>query len=278
MKKSVAYGVLLALLPTTTAHSAVLIDITANDGQSNPTSWGQDPRAGIGESKEVARDCQWGDIWDNKGVGQNQARTTITIISGFNLSAGEGGFGLGDIFLNVGGQIPTSTRPSTSDGYLTYPNPGFNAVVHMTAVVGDRISYQVALIDDKFDLQSTYYNQNNGPWRLADVPGGLQTATLTTTVVTMTDSQVINDLGINIGYSGTSDPNYVATFDVSQLVSVFGSGASFSGTFDFGCGNDPIWTYGKLGDGITPIPETGSCALGIVGLMILIYQRRRIPS
>lgn len=248
------------------------MDITVNDGViGNHYGSGTDPR-GIGEAGYVSTPAIASSDWDLRAFAYDGGTNQLTVVSGFNPLTKNGGWGLGDIFIDTNNAftIPAPLSSTLNSAF------GFEYAIDLinpwNPSVPDTISYQVVslALDTQFQLPS-YGNQypelaKGAPALVSNLGSGsvLSPGVLTTTVSTMTDAEVLANLGLNIGTNGGT--NYVFSFFLPGGLT--DNGATFRLTQE--CGNDLMVGH------VAAVPETSTWVMGFlaVGAVFFVIRRR----
>ena len=268
--KSTSLGIICSALVAVAINSqAAYVDITVNDGSPN-SNYGADPRAGIQESGEVERGAVSNASWDLRAMAFDVNTNKLMIVSGFNPLALKDGIGIGDIFLDINNSFTVPSRPPGGNAYLTYSNAtvGYEYAIDLISPSNGGLGYNIVALSAGSTVKSGLYAQNAISDPATLVASGADTilSSGTFAVTTKTSTQVLTDLGINIGNNG--DTNYIFTFDLSAAS--LANGATFRLTET--CGNDLL--VGHLAaSSLTAVPEAstwvmGFLALGAVGIMI----------
>ena len=249
------------------------VDITINDGAPS-SNYGTDPRPGINESGQVAANCVADASWDLRAMAFDVNTNKLMVVSGFNPQALNEGIGIGDIFVDTNNSYTVPSRPSNvGDGYFTYANStaGYEYAIHLIDPATGNLSYNIAALSGASILQSTGYAQNASSDPAKLIPSGADKVVSSGlfNLTTMTDAQVINGLGINIGTNGGT--NYVFTFDLSGVS--LANGATFRLTEM--CGNDLLVGQLPAGAAAAAVPETSTWVMGFLALGAVITMVRR---
>lgn len=270
---ALAVGIVALAISSFTAK-ATLVDITANDGLQHNT-YGSDPRAGIAESGSVTTPAINNSDWDLRAFAFDINANKLTVVSGFNPLQKLNNFGLGDIFIDTNNSF-TIPSPLSSNLNSAF---GFELAIDLkdpwAPATPGQISYRVLSLTPDTQLQLPAYGNSypelakGAPVLVSNLGSGsvVTPGFLTTNVITMTDSQVLNLLGLNIGTNGGT--NYVFTFDLSS-VSLY-NGATFRLTEE--CGNDLM--VGHLAAGVAAVPETSTWVMGFLALGAVVFMVRR---
>jgi hypothetical protein len=249
------------------------VDITINDGAPS-SNYGTDPRPGINESGQVAANCVADASWDLRAMAFDVNTNKLMVVSGFNPQALNEGIGIGDIFVDTNNSYTVPSRPANvGDGYFNYTNSaaGYEYAIHLIDPATGNLSYNIAALSGASILQSTGYAQNASSDPAKLIPSGADKVVSSGlfNLTTMTDAQVINGLGINIGTNGGT--NYVFTFDLSGMS--LANGATFRLTEM--CGNDLLVGQLPAGAAAAAVPETSTWVMGFLALGAVVTMVRR---
>lgn len=264
---------LLALAISNFPTHASYVDITVADGSPSST-YGTDPRAGIGESGETEANTTCNASWDLRAMAFDLTTNKLMIVSGFNPLALNDGIGIGDIFVDINNSFIVPSRPNNSNGYFNYSNSlvGYEYAIDLIDAANGGLGYNIVALSAASIVQSGGYAQNAISDPATLVASGADTI-LTSgvfSVTTKTDAQVLADLGINVGTNGGT--NYVFTFDLSAAS--LANGATFRLTET--CGNDLL--VGQLAPSVAAVPETSTWVMGFLALGAVVFLVRRNPN
>jgi len=245
------------------------VDITVNDG--GPSSYyGSDPRPGVGESGQVAANCVADPSWDLRAMAFDINTNKLMVVSGLNPLTKNGNFGIGDIFIDTNNSFTVPSRPSSSDGYLTYSNSsaGYEYAIDLIDPASGNLNYNVVALSGASSLKSGYYAQNavSDPATLSASGADTILSNGVFSVTTRTDTQVLAEFGLNIGTNGGT--NYVFSFDLSAAS--LANGATFRLTTE--CGNDLL--VGQLSPSASSVPETSTWVMGLLALGAVVIVAR----
>jgi hypothetical protein len=256
-----------------TSHSvrAGSVDITVNDG-SPSSNYGTDPRAGIGESGEVERNCTANASWDLRAMAFDLTTHKLTVVSGFNPLTLNDGIGIGDVFIDINNSFTTPSRPNLGNGYFNYSNSavGYEYAIDLIDPSNGGLGYNIVALSAGSTLQSGGYTQNalSDPARLVATNADNILASGVFSVTTKSDARVLADLGINVGTNGGT--NFVFSFDLSAVS--LANGATFRLTET--CGNDLL--VGQLSaSSVAAVPETSTWVMGFLALGAVVVMVRR---
>ena len=266
---------LSAYLLIGTVHAGY-VDITVNDG--GPSSYyGSDPRPGVGESGQVAANCVADPSWDLRAMAFDINTNKLMVVSGLNPLTKNDSFGIGDIFIDTNNSFTVPSRPSPSDGYLTYSNSsaGYEYAINLIDPASGNLNYDVVALSGASWLKSGYYAQNavSDPATLSASGADTILSSGVFSVTTKTDAQVLAELGLNIGTNGGT--NYVFSFDLSAAS--LANGAAFRLTTE--CGNDLL--VGQLAPSASSVPETSTWVMGLLALgagVLMIRRNAGLPT
>ncbi|MFL0797969.1 MAG: PEP-CTERM sorting domain-containing protein [Cellvibrionaceae bacterium] len=259
-------AVVLALALLSAQASALVIgggvgevgsEVTIYDGDSKyDTGW-----YGKQEDQEVEPGMASHQKWDAEGMFFDG--TNLTMVGGFDFLNGVAGytgvgsekdFTSGDIFIDIDGDRIAGSTTSAINGQLNVANTfGFDYVLDVNWAAG---TYDVLSIDTQSTVTTAYYKANYGssPW-LYNNGGTLLGSGTLEYFAGLTDADT--------GFLGGS--HYAVTgFDLSFL-----NVDSFDISWTMGCGND------HLVGSVSTVPEPGSIALLVFGLLGLGLARRR---
>lgn len=245
------------------------VDITINDGSPSWT-YGTDPRPGVGESGETEANTLNNPSWDLRAFAFDPGSSQLTVVSGFNPLSLNGGFGIGDIFIDNNNSFTVPSRPNPGNGYFDYVNSGvgYEYAVDLIDPSHGGLGYNVVALSGASILRSGEYAQNaiSDPATLVASAADTILSSGLFAVTTKTDAQVFADLGINIGTNGGT--NYIFSFNLSSVP--LANGATFRLTQE--CGNDLL--VGRA------VPETSTWVMGFValGAVALMLARRLQPA
>lgn len=260
----------LALSVTGLEIQAGYVDITVADG-SPSSNYGSDPRAGVGESGEVEANCTSNASWDLRAIAFDLATNKLMIVSGFNPLALNDGIGIGDIFVDINNAVTVPSRPSGSNGYITYSNSavGYEYAIDLIDAANGGLGYNIVALSSASTVRTGAYAQNaiSDPATLVASGADSILSSGTFAVTTKTDAQVLADLGINVGSNGGT--NYIFSFDLSAAS--LANGATFRLTET--CGNDLL--VGQLAPSVAAVPETSTWVMGFLALGLVVYLARR---
>lgn len=260
-------GCLFAALLGLVASSAQAgyVDITVNDG-SPSWNYGTDPRPGIGESGETEASTINNASWDLRAFAFDFTTTQLTVVSGFDPLALNGGVGIGDIFIDINNSFTVPSRPNPGNGYFDYANSavGYEYAIDLVNPSNGGLGYNIVALSGASTLRSGEYAQNAISDPATLVASGADTILSSGlfSVTTKNDAQVLADLGINIGTNGGT--NYIFSFDLSGVS--LANGATYRLTQT--CGNDLL--VGKA------VPETSAWVMGLLalGAVVLMIRQR----
>lgn len=283
------------------------VDITADDGGpssgtyivQNGVTAGQassDPRQGLTESGRVTANCATNASWDLRAIAYNPATSQLMIVSGFNPLAinydqNVTGDIIGDIFIDINNSFTNPTRASigipATNGSHEYSNSssgvGFEYAIHLNDPahsVNGNLSYDLFALNSASVLLTSDYNQNasSDPAFLSPKATDQIKFSGLSEVVTLTDKQVYDVYGINVGTNGgyfdghTVGPdNYVFTFDLSAAS--LANGANFRLTEQ--CGNDLLVGQLAAGVAVAAVPETSTWLMGLLAVGAVLFMVRR---
>lgn len=263
----------LALSVTGLEMKAGYVDITVADG-SPSSNYGSDPRAGVGESGEVEKNCTSNASWDLRAMAFDLTTNKLMIVSGFNPLALNDGIGIGDVFIDINNSITVPSRPSGSNGYFTYANSavGYEYAIDLIDAASGGLGYNIVALSSASTVRTGAYAQNAISDPATLVASGADTilSSGVFSVTTKTDAQVLADLGINVGHNGGT--NYIFSFDLSAAS--LASGATFRLTET--CGNDLL--VGNLAPSVAAVPETSTWVMGFLALGVVVVMVRRNAS
>ncbi len=237
------------------------VDITVRDRFSTHSYYGVDPRAGVDESGSVSPGAVANATWDLRALTFDPSTTKITSIGGFNPLTVNQGFRIGDIFIDLNGDVGQVGRPAVN-GYFSRPNPGFEYVIHLGPVQGGGVEYDIYELDAGSMVETGYYHQFGlaDPW--AFLPNGEKLiGSGVSPVSTLSSLDVLSQYGADVGNNGL---NYLLGFNVPAL-----AGRDFEAYQTLQCLNDSI-------QGGYKVSESGNTFLlgsfGIIG--VLSFMRR----
>ena len=263
-------GIFAALLClVASGASAGYVDITVND-ESPSWTYGTDPRPGVGESGETEANTLNNPTWDLRAFAFDPGTNQLMVVSGFNPLALNGGYGIGDIFIDSNSSFTVPSRPNPGNGYFDYANSGvgYEYAIDLIDPSHGGLGYNVVALSGASILRSGDYAQNaiSDPATLVASGNDTILSSGLFSVTTKTDAQVFADLGINIGTNGGT--NYVFSFNLSSAS--LANGATFRLTQE--CGNDLL--VGKA------VPETSTWVMGVValGAVVCMLARRAKPA
>ena len=273
---------LSAFLWVSTSYSGY-VEITVNDGTPG-SYYGTDPRPGINESGQVAANCVANSSWDLRAMAFDINTNSLMVVSGFNPLAKNfdqnvTGDIIGDIFVDTNNSFTSPSRAAmgipATDGHFPYanstPGNGFEYAIHLidpSNSTGNNLRYNLVALSGASILETGNYNQNASADPAFLIPSGADTFKSGgfSLVTTMSDAQVLANLGLNIGTNGGT--NYVFTFDLSAIS--LASGANFRLTEE--CGNDLL--VGHL-DPSAAVPEASTWVMGFLALGAVIFMVQR---
>ena len=266
-KVGIAFLTVITLLLCLSFAKAAMIDITIND--NTPSAYyGDDPRIGVRESGEVSANSTANSSWDLRAMMFDVDTNHLLLVSGFNPLTTNGGYSIGDIFIDTNGSASSTSRPNNKNGYFNYQNPGFEGCINITGCVDGFLTYSLTTLATNSIVQSSYVSNNSasGPWKLVESNFDTVISTETSSVESMSDDKIRRILGIDIGKNGGD--NYVYCFDLSPIMTSFTpptfSTIIFSQTES--CGNDFIvGSYTTPGSPI--VPELKSSVSSLILLM-----------
>lgn len=256
----------LLVLATFASVGVWAADITVHDRFGTHSSYGVDPRPGIDESGSVSPGAIVGPTWDLRGLAFEPATSTLTSIGGFNPLTSNLGFRIGDIFIDMNGDAGIVSRPAV-DGYFPRPNPGFEYVIHLGAVQGNALQYDIYQLDAGSMVETGYYHQFGlaDPWALLPSGETLLDSGIAP-VTTMSSADVFNQFGVDVGNNGL---NYLIGFDLPFL-----AGQNFEVYQTIQCLNDSIQGSYNV------VPESGTmvAGFGVLGVIALAVRRRKLGT
>lgn len=268
------------------AGQAFATNITIYDKQGpNSTSWGTKSGVGVGaEDQETEPGTAAGQIWDLEAFdylhGQNGSR--LNIYSGFNLLRGQNPYGLGDLFIDVDGDV--NWAPGTEsriNGITTNKKFRYDYVVHFNQRSGTTIgdgSYDIYKVQEVYGVKfdETVFKAGSNPWKMnverSDKNAYTKVGSGKMEVTTKTDATVsLSDGTLVIGGSRTT-PHYIGGIDLGFLTpNELTSKTLFHLTMQ--CGNDSL-----VGQ-IRCVPDAGSTmalmGAAMSGLSFLVRRTRR---
>ncbi len=271
MKKIICFIFCLTVATIFFASSANAIplgtNITVNDQVNGSTSWyGSAANTSVArEDNEVETNCLTGQAWDMEAFFLEGY--TLSMVSGFDLINGNGGFASGDVFIDIDGNAVYGTN-----------NAGSNSNMNGNAIVSNTFGYDYAL-DLVFEQGGSYYydvyalegsstvkvyyaqNDESNPWSYNDGGTWLGSSGITYSS-NLTDAQVGNGLQGGL--------HNVAQFDLSFLKFDQEFMGNFTTHFTMGCGNDNL-----MGKGTAPVPEPATLLLLGSGLLGLAGFRKK---
>lgn len=305
--------------------TTVSVDITTSDNASNPIygfNGGPDnpggfalgstlfPTNSAGEDNETEAVPGLYTVndqsWDLEQLvlkrtlnGANQVTgSTLNLVSGFNLAAGNENWLGGDLFIKIGGSAP-GTGPTTGSNSDTFANSlfgdgGYSYVVHLTTGVASSFSASVYQLSGSSILTSVNWaGLQSNPWKYVPTTGASFTTSgsYTSNIGAVTASGITglvstgNLLGDTVtGLLGSSTQQTALVHNVLSLDLGFLSGLAPNGTnvyFSYAeqCGNDSI--KGSFGGGFdqTNVPDGGSSialvGIGLLGACLFNKRQRR---
>ena len=225
-------------------------DITISDARNEGGSgW-----HGTQEDNEVEPGMQHGQVWDLERFFLNGNK--LSIVAGFDLMGGYGGYASGDIF------IDTNNDAQYGNSYLGYPNHtntfGYEYVLDMDY---SSYTYSVYLLSgasiDDGGLDPNTNHPASAPYRRGS--GGTAVAGYQDVTFGHGNFNPGTDVYTGLLLSST-DAHNALTVDIGFLP----GGTDFTSHFTIGCGNDNL-----MGQGTTAVPEPATLlllGLGLVGL------------
>lgn len=221
---------------------------------TNITIWDREGSGSAGnpmEDEEVTLNCVPGQEWDLEGF--FLSGTTLTMVGGYDFI--NGGYGSGDIFLDIDGDaVYGPANNGSGSGKSVVSNLfGYDYVLDLDF---DNFSYDIIdLTSGSPSTVTVYYGQNvaSNPWQYSS--GG---------------DLLLNDVAMGY-YTGLSDGDVDGLLGgyhnaVVVDLSFLGDNINFTSHFTMGCGNDNL-----MGSGTTSVPEPtpmillGSSLIGLAG-------------
>jgi hypothetical protein len=261
----------LAAVVFSTPAQASLVDITVSDGLiGKHYGSGTDPQ-GIGESGYVTVPAVASADWDLRASAFDGGTNQLTVVSGFNPLTKNNGFGLGDIFIDTNNAftIPAPLSSTLNSAF------GFEYAIDLinpwSPSTPNTISYQILSLAANTQFTLPAYGNTHpelakgAPVLVSNLGSGsvLSPGVLTSTVTTMTDAQVLANLGLNIGNNGGT--NYIFSFFLPDGLT--DNGATFRLTQE--CGNDLMVGH------VAAVPETSTWVMGFLAVGAVFYVARR---
>ena len=234
--------------------SALALDlgqnITIPDLVGSGSGW-----AGAQEDQEVEPGCLTGQQWDMEGF-FFKSDYTLTMVGGYNMVSGQGGYMTGDLFIDVTGDAVYGPAANGSGSGNTIINNvfGYDYVLDLDMAT---LTYDVYAIGND-SLVSVYYSQNDesNPWRYSrggDAVQGWQDVKF--------DYQTGLADGDVAGLAGGT--HNAAVFSLAFLP----SGTEFISHYTYACGNDNLM-------GQFSVPDGGMTAV-LLGLAMLVVEGAR---
>lgn len=267
--KNLIINLLISASLAISAISASGVDITINDGQTKRKRYATDPRPGIDESGTTSFNTISNHDWDLKMWAYDDKTQILSYVGGFDIRYGYDGYVIGDIFFDTKQGVNDVPRPSNSNGYFNYTNPGFEYAIAFTGFSGNNLTYNVYQLSSNSQVTTSFFkaNHESDPYKL------VIDNTLTLVDWGVAPVNYVPDALANISFNtniGTNSASYglnsLAQFNVSFL-----NNRNFDVYLTQSCGNDLLV-------GSYSVPEVAGLHGGaiVLGLCVAyVYKRRR---
>ncbi|MDB6114408.1 MAG: hypothetical protein JWQ62_1353 [Lacunisphaera sp.] len=252
---------------------ASTVDITVADNDPTANWFGTDSRAFTGhEDNETEFGTINSQVWDMEAF--VVSGSTLYIVGGYNMQAGEDGWKPGDLFIKVGGSNPTYNPLTVGETTISNSLYGYSYAVDLSQPVGATGSTASAYALANTSTLDTvnWGDRGANPWRYDS--GGSLTAN---SAINYSSGHADGDAAlVALGLGGlTGGSHNILSVDLSFLSVAAGTDVFFSYTME--CGNDSL--KGEYGGGFDRVPDATSSALliglGLATMSVVGLKRRK---
>lgn len=229
------------------------------------------------EDNETEYGTVAGQQWDMEAFVLNGSK--LSIVAGFDLLNGvpSDKIGAGDLFIKVGGSVPTGNPTIPGSGNAANSIYNYNYAVDLSGNASFGSTAQVYGLSSTTVLNTTIYDQfGSNPWKYDNTLNtGSGTATGITYQTGLADNAAaLQALGVGWLKGGSHN---VLTIDLGFLVGTVAPGATVYFSYTMECGNDSL--KGQYGGGFDRVPDGTSSALlialGLAAMTAVALKRKK---